>query len=91
MSDRISQPEDGSSAPSVAAEKPSPPQLRMKPAHFFSNEFRMEVVTDEDERITAGEDAAAGNHNRLDQGWGIVLMIVTIGIPVLGYCVIVAS
>jgi len=67
------------------------PFLRMRPRHFFSNKFDMDIVEDYSE-------ADADDHsvqrpkwlNRLIQ-MNLLLMILLIGVPVLLYCIMVSA
>ncbi len=67
------------------------PFLRMRPRHFFSNTFDMDVVQD-----YSDEDAERDSVRRpkwLDRliQMNLLLMILLIGVPVLLYCIIVSA
>jgi len=61
--------------------------LRMRPRHFFSKQFDMEIVEDyskeEADRDSAGQPKWL---NRLIQ-MNLLLMTVLIGVPLLLYCI----
>ncbi|MEG8021036.1 hypothetical protein [Sphingomonas aerolata] len=61
--------------------------LRMRPRHFFSKQFDMEIVDDyskeEADRDSAGQSKWL---NRLIQ-MNLLLMILLIGVPLLLYCI----
>ncbi|MCK8457579.1 MULTISPECIES: hypothetical protein [Sphingomonas] len=71
---------------------PSPqPFLRMRPRHFFSNKFDMDIVEDYSE-------SDANEHSVQRPKWlsrliqmNLLLMILLIGVPVLLYCIMVSA
>ena len=71
---------------------PSPrPFLRMRPRHFFSNTFDMDIVEDYSEADADEHSVRRPNWlNRLIQ-MNLLLMILLIGVPVLLYCIMVSA
>ncbi len=67
------------------------PFLRMRPRHFFSNKFDMDIVEDYSE-ADADEHSVPRPKwlNRLIQ-MNLLLMILLIGVPVLLYCIMVSA
>jgi hypothetical protein len=69
----------------------SQPFLRMRPKHFFSNQFELEIV----------ENYSADDGDRRDRkqpNWlnrfidvNLVLMILVIGVPILLYCIVASA
>ncbi|WP_156460864.1 hypothetical protein [Sphingomonas sp. Leaf339] len=69
----------------------SMPLLQMRPQHFFSNRFDVEII---EEPI----GASIQEENGESQGWlgrimelNLFLLIVFVGIPVLAYCILSSS
>lgn len=67
--------------------KSPPPFLRMRPRHFFSNTFDLDVV--EDYRTVDSDGDSAKPPSWLDRlvRINLLLMILLIGVPVLVYCI----
>ena len=67
------------------------PFLRMRPRHFFSNTFDMDVIEDYPEEGADRQSAQRPKWlNRLIQ-MNLFLIILLIGVPVLLYCVMVSA
>lgn len=70
---------------------PSRPFLRMRPKHFFSNDFRMEVVQDYSKSDV--EDLRESPPNWLGRlmELNLLFIILLIGVPVLVYCILASA
>jgi hypothetical protein len=66
----------------------SRPFLRMRPKHFFSNKFDMDIV--EDHSIADARKPRNQHLNRL-MDLNLFLMIIVVGVPMLVYCIIGAA
>lgn len=65
--------------------------LRMTPRHFFSNKFDLVIIEEFSKAGGETEELARTNWlNRL-MGLNLFLLIVTVGVPVLVYCVLAAG
>ena len=89
MADTISKSDDPSKKgrerqiPSQAAR----PFLRMRPRHFFSNKFDMEIVEDISEAEAADEQERSVNRLGRLMDLNLLLLIILVGVPVLFYCI----
>jgi lipopolysaccharide/colanic/teichoic acid biosynthesis glycosyltransferase len=69
----------------------SQPFLRMRPKHFFSNQFELEIV--ENYSADDGDRRARKQPNWLNRfiDVNLVLMILVIGVPILLYCIVASA
>jgi hypothetical protein len=90
MADNISKSDDPSAndhKPQVRSPSPQP-FLRMRPKHFFSNKFDMEIVEDYSKADAAGVPEGKRNWLGRLMELNLLLLILLIGVPVLVYCIL---
>lgn len=70
---------------------PPQPFLRVRPKHFFSNKFDMEIVEDysKAELEERPDDSQKWLGRLIDMN--LFLLIVVVGVPVLVYCIMASS
>lgn len=64
------------------------PFLSVKPEHFFSNNFSMEVIDQYEEPDANGQEKPSRNWTSRLKQFNLVILIVLVGIPMLVYCVL---
>ena len=72
-------------------DRASQPFLRMRPKHFFSNKFELEIV--ENYSADDGDRRARKQPNWLNRfiDVNLILMILVIGVPILLYCIVASA
>lgn len=72
-------------------DRASQPFLRMRPKHFFSNQFELEIV--ENDPADDGDGRVRRQSNWLNRfiDVNLVLMILVIGVPILLYCIVASA
>jgi hypothetical protein len=72
-------------------DRASQPFLRMRPKHFFSNQFELEIV--ENYSADDGDRRARKQPKWLNRfiDVNLVLMILVIGVPILLYCIVASA
>ncbi|GEM_PF-3532141 len=67
------------------------PFLQMRPRHFFSNKFDMEIIDDYSKaQLEEGQGNSPKWLNRL-MSFDLFWMILIVGVPILAYCIVASA
>ncbi|RXD06652.1 hypothetical protein EQZ23_00545 [Sphingomonas sp. UV9] len=93
MTDHISKPDAPCPSNTQQLAEDPPPQvfLRMRPGHFFSNRFDLEIVEDHSKLEAESRQHMRRNWLARLMELNLLLLILLVGIPVLAYCVFAST